>query len=206
MVDDGGGDDVESGRETRVRAILPRYVIDSSSQGGLRPKSLSGALSFRAVSFAYPTRPTESVLDGFNLSLEAGSTIALVGSGSSEGGSGGKSTVVSLLQRFYDPSFGVVALDGIDVRDLNIHYLRSKVRVIGPDPVVFETTVAENIRLGRMGATRLEIKGAAEAAGVHDFIMTLPDAYNSVIGDWGVQLTGGEREGFLRRGELFRKD
>lgn len=200
LIDDGEAGDLEAqaaavggggeGSSFRVKAILPRFTIDSSSTGGMRLKGgMSGALHFRSVSFAYPTRPNRPILDDFSLSVPAGSTVAIVGNKGC-----GRSTVVSLLKRFYDPTFGAVAIDGVDLRDFNVHYLRSKVRSVEAEPVVFETSVAANIQLGRPNATRKEIKRAAEMAGIHDFVMALPDAYNSVIGDWGVQLTAAQMQ------------
>jgi len=180
--------DIESAVSTKkLLAILPEYDIDSSSAEGLRPHNVRGAITFKDIGFHYPTRPTENILDSFNLEIEAGKTVALVGASG-----GGKSTTVALLERFYDPQSGSVSLDGIDIRDINVHYLRNLIGYVGQEPTLFATTIAGNIKYGRPDAAQEEIEAAARLANAHDFISSFPDGYNTQCGDKGAQLSGGQ--------------
>lgn len=112
--------------EKVVKAILPKYEIDSSSEAGLKPKDIKGAFSFKDVQFTYPSRPNELVLKGVSLEIEAGKTIAFVGPSGS-----GKSTIVAMLERFYDPNSGGIELDGVNLKDLNVAHLRSNIGYVG---------------------------------------------------------------------------
>ena len=187
--DEGDGKALSSGPV--VKAILPPYLIDSSSQEGLKPKFVTGAISFEDVEFFYPTRPEAPVLSGLNLEIEAGKTVALVGQSGS-----GKSTIVSLIERFYDPVEGSVKLDGVDLKDMNVHHLRSVVAYVGQEPVIFATSIAENLRYGKPGATQDELEEAAKMANAHNFIMSFPDGYETHCGDNGAQLSGGKTSVF----------
>ena len=128
-------------------------------------------------------------MDGFNLKVEAGKTYALVGPSGC-----GKSTVIQLLQRFYDPDGGEVLVGGKDVRSLNVKWLRQHIGVVSQEPVLFDTTIAENILYGKEGATTEEVKDAAKNANAHDFISKLPDGYNTFVGEGGTQLSGGQKQ------------
>jgi ATP-binding cassette subfamily B (MDR/TAP) protein 1 len=104
---------------------------------------------------------------------------------------GGKSTTVSLIERFYDPNTGSIELDGINLRDINVHHLRSLIGYVGQEPTLFATTIAGNIQYGNPGATQEEIETAAKMANAHDFISSFPDGYFTQVGDKGAQLSGG---------------
>eukprot|EP00842_Homolaphlyctis_polyrhiza_P002814 jgi/Hompol1/3533/HPOL_006598-RA len=158
-------------------------------RGGLSPESLNGTIEFRNVEFKYPTRPKHPVLERFSLIVPAGKVIALCGSSGS-----GKSTVAQLIERFYDPDSGAVLLDGIDIRDLDPKWLRSRIGYIGQEPILFATSLIENIRYGRPDATDEQVYEAARQANAHDFVTAFPDGYQTVVGERGVTLSGGQRQ------------
>jgi ABC-type multidrug transport system fused ATPase/permease subunit len=174
--------------EGRIKAILPKYQIDSSSNAGKKPKDVQGALSFQDVKFHYPTRPGHTILNGLSIDIPAGKTIAFVGPSGQ-----GKSTIVKLLERFYDPVEGSLSLDGCDIKDINVRYLRSLIGYVGQEPSLFATSIANNIRYGKPGCTQKEIEAAAVQANAHDFISQLPDGYDTQVGDRGSQLSGGQK-------------
>jgi len=181
-------EDLENGiKEQKI--LLPEYKIDSSSTGGKKPKDAKGDLHFKDVHFSYPTRPQSAVFKGLNLHIKAGSTVALVGPSG-----GGKSTTVSLIERFYDPLSGTVSLDGVDLTEINVSHLRSLVGYVGQEPTLFATTIAGNIKYGKLDATQEEIIAAARMANAHDFIMSFPDKYETQVGDSGSQLSGGQKQ------------
>ncbi|XP_028328180.1 mitochondrial potassium channel ATP-binding subunit [Gouania willdenowi] len=161
------------------------------SGGGRIPfHSLTGRVDFMNISFSYPTRPGQQVLSRFSLTLPPGKTVAIVG----ESG-GGKSTVASLLERFYDPSSGIIMLDGLDIRTLDLSWLRGQVLgFINQEPVLFGSSIMENIRFGKPEATNAEVIEAAKQANAHRFIMAFPDGYNTVVGERGVTLSGGQKQ------------
>ncbi len=132
---------------------------------------MSGNLSVESVQFTYPARPDVQVLNGISLSVKPGQTLALVGPSGC-----GKSTVVQLIERFYDPSKGGLQLEGVDLRELNISWLRSHIGIVSQEPVLFEGTIAENIRYGALfrEVTDEEVIAAAQSANIHSFIETLP--------------------------------
>ena len=163
--------------------------IDSSSPSGLKPATCDGALELRGVHFAYPTRAELPIFKGYNLKVDPGETVALVG----ESG-GGKSTVISLLERFYDPAKGQVLMDGHDLRDLNVQWLRDQIGLVSQEPVLFATTIMENIRHGKRGATNTEVFEAARMANAHTFITGFTDGYETEVGERGVQLSGGQKQ------------
>ena len=168
---------------------LPKYKIDSSSHQGLQPQETEGEVVFENVTFAYPTRPDNLVFDGLNLTIESGKTVALVGPSG-----GGKSTTVGLIERFYDPVGGVVRLDGVDLKDLNVNYLRSQIGYVGQEPALFATTIEKNIMYGKPDATREEIEEAAKRANAYDFISSFPQGFDTQVGDKGAQLSGGQKQ------------
>ena len=127
--------------------------------------------------------------NGLNLTIEVGKTYALVGPSGC-----GKSTVIQLLQRFYDPDAGEICLGGKDIRSLNIKWLRQHIGIVSQEPVLFDTTIAENIKFGKEGATMEEVKKAAMNANAHDFITQLPDGYDTLVGERGTQLSGGQKQ------------
>ncbi|XP_069548269.1 mitochondrial potassium channel ATP-binding subunit [Brachyistius frenatus] len=169
-------------------ALQPTILL---SGGGRIPyHSLTGRVDFMNISFSYPTRPGHQVLKRFSLTLPPAKTVAIVG----ESG-GGKSTVASLLERFYDPTSGVIMLDGLDIRTLDLSWLRGQViGFINQEPVLFGSSVMENIRFGKPGATDTEVINAAKQANAHGFITGFPDGYSTVVGERGVTLSGGQKQ------------
>ncbi len=131
---------------------------------------LEGNIEFHNVLFNYPARPDIKILNSINFKIKSGSTIALVGSSGC-----GKSTCIQLLQRFYDPTEGAIFIDNNNIKDLNLDWLRSQIGVVNQEPILFATTIYENIKFGKDDATEDEIQLAAKNANAHDFIMTLPD-------------------------------
>ena len=164
-----------------------------------RPLPLTGQgleVKFDNVMFHYPSRPDKPALNGFTLHLQAGETVALVGASGA-----GKTTVLQLLQRFYDADpgtarlhVGTITLNGVDIRDLSLHTLRTNTGTVPQDAVIFSTSAIENIRYGRPGATDDEVIAASQAAYAHEFILALPEGYATFLGERGVRLSGGQRQ------------
>ncbi len=150
---------------------------------------VKGALAFEHVGFHYPARPDVRVLDDVDLTIAPGQLIAIVGASGA-----GKSTIAGLLSRLYDPSDGVVSLDGHDLRTLDPDWLREQVGVVSQEPILFSTSIADNIRYGRRGATQAEIEDAARVANAHDFVTRFPEGYSTNVGERGVQLSGGQKQ------------
>ncbi|KAL5006626.1 hypothetical protein ScPMuIL_015432 [Solemya velum] len=163
--------------------------IDSLSAEGLKPPQSQGNIELRNVAFTYPARPECRVLEGMNIHVKVGTTTALVGPSGC-----GKSTIVQLVQRFYDPEEGTVLFDGMDVKTLNVKWLRDQIGVVSQEPVLFAMSIEENIRYGKLGVSMDEIITAAKEANVHDFISSLPEGYKTVIGERGSQLSGGQKQ------------
>uniref|UniRef100_A0AAQ4S1Y7 ATP-binding cassette sub-family B member 5 n=1 Tax=Gasterosteus aculeatus aculeatus TaxID=481459 RepID=A0AAQ4S1Y7_GASAC len=159
------------------------------SEAGFKPDSITGNIEFKNIHFSYPSRPDTEILHDLSLSVKSGQTIALVGSSGC-----GKSTTIQLLQRFYDPHEGSVSVDGHDIRSLNIRYLREMIGVVSQEPVLFATTIAENIRYGRLDVTDQEITQAAKEANAYNFIMGLPNKFETMVGDRGTQMSGGQKQ------------
>ncbi len=175
------------GATQRVRELLQEAVEDAGPTGSV-PRPL-GAIEFANVTFAYPSRKEVTVLNTLSLNAKAGERIALVGASGA-----GKSTVVSLLLRFYDPDSGRVLLDGRDTRDYPLHELRYHTAIVPQDVFLFGGTIGENIGYGRTGANQSEIEDAAKKANAHDFIAGFPEGYNTLVGERGVKLSGGQRQ------------
>ncbi|CAN6971970.1 unnamed protein product [Brassica rapa subsp. trilocularis] len=164
--------------------------IDSSSNEGTVLPIVHGHIEFQHVSFRYPTRPDIQIFSDLCLTISSGQTVALVG----ESGSG-KSTVISLIERFYDPDSGKILLDQVDVRTLKLSWLRQHMGLVSQEPVLFNETIRSNIAYGKTGeATEEEIITAAKAANAHNFISTLPQGYETSVGERGVQLSGGQKQ------------
>uniref|UniRef100_A0A4W5MYN6 ABC-type xenobiotic transporter n=1 Tax=Hucho hucho TaxID=62062 RepID=A0A4W5MYN6_9TELE len=162
--------------------------IDSSSKEGHKPDCVEGDIEFKNIHFSYPSRKDVKILQGVNLTVPRGKTIALVGASGC-----GKSTTIQLLQRFYDPDSGEITLDGRDIRTLNVKWLRENMGIVSQEPVLFGTTIAENIRYGREDATDEDIERAVREANAYDFISKLPDL-NTMVGERGAQLSGGQKQ------------
>ncbi|XP_064648001.1 ATP-dependent translocase ABCB1-like isoform X1 [Lineus longissimus] len=173
-----------------VYSVIDRESkIDPTSEEGERPATMEGNVLFKNVDFIYPSREEVKVMDRFNLTIKRGQTVALCGQSGC-----GKSTSVQLLQRFYDPIDGQILLDGRDLKSLNIQWLRQHIGVVSQEPILFATTIAENIRYGRDGVTDEEIEQACRESNAHDFISDLPDKYQTLVGERGAQLSGGQKQ------------
>ncbi|XP_063089932.1 ATP-dependent translocase ABCB1 isoform X1 [Cavia porcellus] len=164
-------------------------LIDSFSTTGHKPENIKGNLEFTNIHFSYPSRKEVEILKGLNLKVQSGQTVALVGNSGC-----GKSTTVQLLQRLYDPTEGTVTIDGQDIRTINVRYLREIIGVVSQEPVLFATTIAENIRYGRENVTMEEIEKAVKEANAYDFIMKLPHKFDTLVGERGAQLSGGQKQ------------
>ena len=150
---------------------------------------VKGELSFRSVTFAYPARPEAKALEDISFDIQAGETVALVGPSGA-----GKSTIFQLLLRLYDPASGHIDLDGVDIRSIEPQELRRQLAVVQQNAPLFSGSVAQNIRFGRPEATESEVKAAAIAANAHDFIMALPEGYDTQLGESAGTLSGGQRQ------------
>jgi ABC transporter fused permease/ATP-binding protein len=176
------------GASQRVFELLDREPLVDAG-GGEKLDQVNGEVQFDGVSFAYPVRPEVKVLDDVSLLLEPGRVVALVGPSGA-----GKSTIAALLLRLYDPSEGVIRLDGRDLRSVEARWLRTQIGTVAQEPILFSTAVAANIRYGRPEATDPEVEAAARAANAHDFILELPEGYETEVGERGVRLSGGQKQ------------
>ncbi|RAL51644.1 hypothetical protein DM860_010362 [Cuscuta australis] len=174
---------------TIYRIIDHKPSVERNSENGLELESVTGQLEIKSVEFCYPSRPDVKILDNFNLSVPAGKTIALVG-----GSGSGKSTVVSLIERFYDPTSGHVLLDGHDIKTMKLKWLRQQIGLVSQEPALFATTIKENILLGRPDASFRDVEEAARVANAHAFITKLPDGFDTQVGERGLQLSGGQKQ------------
>jgi ATP-binding cassette subfamily B (MDR/TAP) protein 1 len=174
--------------------------IDSASPDGLKPdmSTITGQVAFYDVKFNYPSRPDVPVLKGVDLTFPAGKTAALVGASGS-----GKSTIVALIERFYDPLSGVVKLDGIDIKDLNLKWLRSNIGLVSQEPTLFATTIRKNVEHGMIGTgmenlsdeeRMAKVKEACIKANADGFVSALPDGYDTMVGERGFLLSGGQKQ------------
>ncbi|XP_022359035.1 ATP-binding cassette sub-family B member 5 [Enhydra lutris kenyoni] len=164
-------------------------AIDNFSTTGYKPECIEGTVEFKNVYFSYPSRPSVKILKDLNLKIKSGETVALVGPSGS-----GKSTTVQLLQRLYDPDNGFITVDGNDIRTLNVHHYREHIGVVSQEPVLFETTINNNIKYGRNGVTDEEVEKAAKEANAYDFIMAFPNKFNTLVGEKGAQMSGGQKQ------------
>jgi ATP-binding cassette subfamily B protein len=163
-------------------------VQDPAAPGALA-RPVRGEIAFERLRFRYPARPEVSALEGFDLTVAPGETVALVGPSGA-----GKTTVFQLLLRFYDPEAGRVTIDGVDIARLARADFRRSIAMVPQDPVIFAASARENIRFGRPAASDAEVEAAARAAAAHDFLMALPQGYDTYVGERGVMLSGGQKQ------------
>ncbi|KAJ7969541.1 ABC transporter B family protein [Quillaja saponaria] len=176
-----------------LRRIFDRIdrvpLIDGEDRKGIVLDGIRGKLKFESVQFTYPSRPDSIVLKDFNLEIEAGKTVALVGASGS-----GKSTAIALVQRFYDADAGVVRIDGVDIKTLQLKWIRGKMGLVSQEHALFGTSIKDNIMFGKLDATMDEVVAAAMAANAHNFIRQLPEGYETKIGERGALLSGGQKQ------------
>ncbi|XP_068184496.1 bile salt export pump [Antennarius striatus] len=163
--------------------------IDCFSDDGYKLDTVKGDIEFHNVTFFYPSRSEVKILNDLSMQIKSGETTAFVGSSGS-----GKSTTIQLIQRFYDPKEGMVTLDGHNIASLNIQWLRSLIGIVEQEPVLFATTIAENIRFGRPGVTMDDIIKATKEANAYHFIMDLPQKFDTLVGEGGGQMSGGQKQ------------
>ncbi|GAB3433398.1 ABC transporter transmembrane domain-containing protein [Massilia solisilvae] len=177
--------------ERLLELLAARSEIQNPAHARPLPQRTAGgaAVALADVSFSYPSRPDTAALAHLNLSIRPGETVAVVGPSGA-----GKSTLFQLLLRFYDPQAGAIALDGVDIRDLDLHTLRGAIGIVPQDTVIFSADAMENIRYGRPEASDDEVIAAAKMAAAHEFIERLPQGYRSFLGERGVRLSGGQRQ------------
>lgn len=162
---------------TRIFEMINRVpTIDTEDRKGKALSYVRGEIEFKGIYFSYPSRPDTPVLQGLNLRIPAGKSVGLVG-----GSGSGKSTTIALLQRFYDPIEGEVFLDGYKIRRLQLKWLRSQMGLVSQEPVLFATSIKENILFGKEGASMEDVINAAKAANAHDFIVKLPEGYETHV-------------------------
>ncbi|KAK3180093.1 hypothetical protein K4F52_008493 [Lecanicillium sp. MT-2017a] len=166
-------------------------TIDAWSQEGMPLTEVDGTIEFRDVHFRYPTRPEQPVLRGLNLTVRPGQYVALVGASGC-----GKSTTISLLERFYDPLSGGVYMDGQEISTLNVNDYRSFIALVSQEPTLYQGTILENIKLGTPNedVTEEAIEHACRESNIYDFIMSLPEGFNTVVGSKGALLSGGQKQ------------
>ncbi|KAL8150536.1 hypothetical protein V2J09_020344 [Rumex salicifolius] len=187
--------DISAFLRARVAAYPIFNMIEKNTLTKSREKSgqiltkVEGHIQFQDVCFSYPSRPDVSVFDRLNLEIPSGKIVALVG----ESGSG-KSTVISLIERFYEPLSGKVCLDGYDIRELDLRWLRGQIGLVNQEPALFATTIRENILYGKDDATLDQITRAAKLSEAITFINNLPDRYETQVGERGIQLSGGQKQ------------
>jgi ABC-type methionine transport system ATPase subunit len=167
-------------------------IIDRKSNNdvdGITLDELNGTIEFSHVTFAYPSRPDVPVLSSLSFHIKPGQTIGLVGPSG-----GGKSSILQLIQKLYTHNEGLITIDGVDINELSVAWLREKIGVVSQDPILFNTTIGENIAYGKEGATHEEIVRAAKAANAYNFISLLPNNFNTLVGEGGSQLSGGQKQ------------
>ncbi|KAF9221679.1 P-loop containing nucleoside triphosphate hydrolase protein [Gyrodon lividus] len=187
------------GAAAKLFATIERIpYIDSSDPGGLKPERVAGEITLEDVKFSYPSRPDVPVVKSLNITFPAGKTAALVGASGS-----GKSTIIALIERFYDPLSGSAKLDGVDIRNLNIKWLRSQIGLVSQEPTLFATTIKGNVSHGLINTPYDHlpeeekfklVKEACIKANADDFISKLPQGYDTMVGERGFLLSGGQKQ------------
>jgi ATP-binding cassette subfamily B protein len=176
-----------TGAAERIFELIDR--TPAMGKGGARLPQVEGGVSFDDVSFVYPARPDAPVLRGLDLTIRPGEIVAVVGPSGA-----GKSTLAALLSRLYDPTEGVVRLDGHDLRALDPEWLRAQIGIVSQEPILFSTSIAENVRYGRRSATDEEVRRACEVANARAFVERFPEGFDTSVGERGVQLSGGQKQ------------
>jgi ATP-binding cassette subfamily B protein len=176
------------GASERVFELIDRTPAMNIS-GGRTLSSVKGKLQFVNVTFAYPSRRDVQILDSFSLTFKPGEVVAIVGPSGS-----GKTTLAHLILRLYDTDYGMVTLDDADIRDLDPRWLRDTIGFVSQDPFLFATTIRENIAYGNPSASMLQVERAARDANIHEFILSLPDQYDTMCGERGARLSGGQKQ------------
>ncbi|XP_068667390.1 putative multidrug resistance protein [Aristolochia californica] len=191
-----GGNAVRS-----VFAILDRRSeIEPDDPNGMKPRKIKGQVELKSVVFAYPARPDQIIFKALSLKIDAGKTVALVGQSGS-----GKSTIIGLIERFYDPMKGSVEIDGHDIKTYNLRYIRSQIALVSQEPTLFAGTIRENITYGRENASESEIMEAAAQANAQEFISSMKDGYDTYCGERGVQLSGGQKQRIALARAILKK-
>ncbi len=175
--------------ERLVELLHAVDTVKDPAQPATLTRPVRGEIAFENVSFRYPARPEITALDNISLVVQPGETVAFVGPSGA-----GKTTIIQMILRFYDPDTGRITLDGVALSDLKRDDFRHSIALVPQDPVIFATSARENIRFGRPDATDSEVEAAATAAAAHDFISALPEGYDSYVGERGVMLSGGQKQ------------
>lgn len=172
-----------------ILSMIAKKPLVNRNRDGSILCQVRGQIQLKNVAFSYPSRPDVQIFQNLCLTIPAGKSAALVG-----GLGSGKSTVIALIERFYDPSSGEVLLDGFNIKNLELQWLREQIGLVNQEPALFATSILENILYGKDGATIQEIQDAAKAANAHAFIDSLPNGYDTQVGEKGVQLSGGQKQ------------
>ncbi len=176
------------GASTRIFELLDRACAIPNT-GGRVLRDMRGVLQLQDVSFAYPSRPDVLVLDRISLTVQPGMVVALAGHSGS-----GKSSIIQLIERFYDPNAGVILLDGVPLTSLDASWWRRQVALVAQEPVLFGMSIRDNITYGCAAATADAVTAAARTANAHEFVSSFPDGYDTLVGERGVQLSGGQKQ------------
>ncbi|PIA30043.1 hypothetical protein AQUCO_05700032v1 [Aquilegia coerulea] len=172
-----------------IQTIKRKPLIDSNDTNGIVPQEIKGEIELKDVYFSYPARPDLQIFSGFSLIVRSGKTAALVGQSGS-----GKSTVVSLIERFYDPHDGEILIDGINLKNLQLKWIREKIGLVSQEPILFSTTIKGNIAYGKENVTDDEIRTAIILANAAKFIDKLPKGLDTIVGECGIQLSSGQKK------------
>ncbi|MEM9715433.1 MAG: ABC transporter transmembrane domain-containing protein [Pseudomonadota bacterium] len=178
-----------AGATERLVELLEADDPISDPTNGKILTNVAGNIEFSDVAFAYPSRPNQIALKEFSVLIKPGETVAFVGPSGA-----GKSTIFQLLMRFFDPQSGTIRLEGVDIKEMERSHFREFLAYVPQDPVIFATSAKENIRFGRPDASDDDVIAAAKAANAHEFLMDLPEGYESLVGERGVMLSGGQRQ------------
>ncbi|KAL3698915.1 hypothetical protein R1sor_012991 [Riccia sorocarpa] len=172
-----------------LEMIKRKPTVNANLLDGRTLPHVEGHIELRNVTFSYPSRRQQMIFQNFNLTIPAGTTVAIVG-----GSGSGKSTVIALIERFYDPNSGQILLDGADIQSLQLKWFRERLGLVNQEPALFAASILENIMYGKEGATMQEVEEAAKAANAHSFISLLPNGYHTQVGERGVQMSGGQKQ------------